>query len=141
MREPRRKYTGCLATKLTPDDYTYCLQEYNNPQEKYEKYKLVPNNALRETRYWKAISEGNEQEAKLLKLPEKAKISYLPMGLFAYYEQHPERYQAYIEELATQKKFLEAVCSSVAKGVTTRDRERLRQRIYASIGEEEEEEI
>mgnify|MGYP006973178385 CR=1 FL=1 len=44
MRKPKRKYTNCLATRLISDDYTYCLQKYSNPQKKYEKYKLVPNN-------------------------------------------------------------------------------------------------
>ena len=140
MRMPRRKYLGCIATRVNPDDYGYCLTEYDNPNEQYEKYKMVPNNALREQVYSKALARGDAAASRALQLPEKAKISYLPNGLQTYYRAHPARYDAYLYELGTQKKFLEAVRTSIAKGLTVEDRERLRGRVLASIGVEEEEE-
>jgi hypothetical protein len=92
MRVPNKKYLGCLATRINPEDYEYCLHEYDNPNEHYEKSKLVPNiNALRETVYSKAVARGDQAAARALQLPDKAKISYLPAGLHSFYENHPDK--------------------------------------------------
>jgi hypothetical protein len=40
MTQPRRRYLGCLASKLEPDDYKGCLDTYDD--EKYERFQLVP---------------------------------------------------------------------------------------------------
>lgn len=48
MRLLKRKYLECIATRVEPDDYSYYLTKYNNSNEKYEKYKLIPTNTLRE---------------------------------------------------------------------------------------------
>jgi hypothetical protein len=64
---------GCLASRLQPEDYAYCLQDYHDiPGMPYNKLKLVPTNAFR-TSYSKALVRGDTRSA--LRLPENANIS------------------------------------------------------------------
>ena len=41
MSQPRSRFKGCLATKIDPDDYRVCLNDYDDP--KYDNMKLVPS--------------------------------------------------------------------------------------------------
>ena len=45
---PRRRFKGCLATKIQPEDYEQCLDNYDDPM--YDNIKLVPT-ALKDRVY------------------------------------------------------------------------------------------
>ena len=81
MKSARKKYVECIATKTSPKVYKEYLDEYNNPVENYEKISIVPYNVLRQKQYENELELGNSQRTRVLKLSEKAKISYLPKGL------------------------------------------------------------
>ena len=42
MSEPRRQFTGCLATRLKETDYQHCLDNYDQ-NEDYAAIELVPS--------------------------------------------------------------------------------------------------
>ena len=43
LTQPRRRYIGCLATKLDPEDYRDCYTAYD---PKYDNIKLVPQGLI-----------------------------------------------------------------------------------------------
>ena len=59
MKQAKNKYVGCLATKIQPDIYGSCLDEYNDPKAKYEQYKIIPFHALKEHQYETELSNKN----------------------------------------------------------------------------------
>ena len=99
MVEPNRGFRGCIATKVDPQDYQTCTQEYDNPE--YQDIELIPYRALKQCVYTKT---GNE-----LLAPSKGRINMLPKGLRAYYLQHPDDYTSYIQEHKQELKLLKTV--------------------------------
>lgn len=96
MENARKKYVGCIATQTPPNVYEECFDEYNDSTENYEKYNIVPYTALRQKQYENELALGNEQHAGVLKLFKRAKISYLPKGLWQNINAHPEKFNDYL---------------------------------------------
>ena len=90
MALPRKQYKGCLATKLKPEDYEYCLSNYDDSEADYEKYSsLVPYNAVKQKEYNKAILRKDYETAKYLVLEPDATIRDLPLGIRRYIKRIP----------------------------------------------------
>jgi len=138
MKAARKKYVGCIATKTPPEVYEDCLDEYNDPTESYEKYSIVPYNALRQKQYDHELELGNSQRAGVLKLTERTKISYLPKGLRQYIDAHPEKFNDYLREIKAEGEYLDAVKHAMRNEKDLNARERMRGRLYDYITEEKE---
>jgi hypothetical protein len=106
MRTPKKKYVGCLATKLKPEDFGDCLKEYDDPKKHYEKYGIIPYGKLRQDVSDKLRVQGRYNDADVLQMPVKAQISDLPRGLKQFYREHKEKYHQYMEEAEEVGRFL-----------------------------------
>ena len=95
MVQPRRRYQGCLATKIQPEDYRSCLDEYNDP--KFDNIQLVPN-ALKKHVY-ETTQDGKLREA-LAPTIQNPKNSFadLPSGLKSYIKHNPSEFASYVNE-------------------------------------------
>jgi hypothetical protein len=78
LTQPRKRYLGCLATRLQPDDYAHCLDKYDSPD--YDNIGLVPNK-LRQRVY----DNGDDAVKGILaNSVEGRRFSDLPSGLKHY---------------------------------------------------------
>jgi len=68
IKTAKKKYVGCIATKMLSKVYEDCLNEYNDTAESYEKYSIVPYNALRQKQYDHELELENNQCVRVLKL-------------------------------------------------------------------------
>ena len=95
LTQPRRRYIGCLATKLDPEDYRDCYTAYNDP--KYDNMKLVPQ-GLKKHIY----NTTDDTELKNALMPsvmnEKNSFSDLPSGLRRYIRSNPTEFANYVQE-------------------------------------------
>ena len=95
MRQPRNRFMGCLATKLQPEDYSSCLDDYND--EKYDNMKLVPSSPKK-----RVFESTQDQELRTALEPtitnEKITFSDLRTGLRRYMRVHPAEFKNYFDE-------------------------------------------
>ena len=138
MKPVRKKYVGCLAAHTSPEIYEECLEEYNDLIENYEKYSLIPYNALRQKQYENELELGNTQRAGVLKLSENARISYLPKGIRQYIDSHPEKFASYLREVKAESDYLHAIKEAMRHEKDLDEREKMRERLYDYITEEKE---
>ena len=107
---PKKQYKGCLSTKLKVKDYEECLGQYDDPDQHYEKYStMIPNNAIRNREYHKAVVLNDHARAGILKLPDNITIRDLPAGIRLYMKSHPEQYRDYMKELKAEREYLKAI--------------------------------
>jgi hypothetical protein len=119
MREPRRRYLGCLATKLGPDDYEGCLDSYDNPD--YDNIKLVPS------RLKQRVFENGDQATRstLERSVTRPGVSFsdLPSGLKHYISSNPSEFKNYYEE----RRHEVGLMRSVLKNLSTKEKKQLRE--------------
>ena len=70
---------------------------------------MIPNNAIRNREYHKAVVLNDHARAGLLKLPDNITIRDLPAGIRLYMNSHPEQYRDYMKELKTEREYLKAI--------------------------------
>ena len=109
MTQPRRGFVGCVATKLKPEDFRNCAENYDRPE--YQSISLVPSASLKQSAYQKTASGVLAPRAG-------THISQLPKGLKAYIYANPESYQDYLEERRAELDYL------LAMGRNAREAER-----------------
>jgi hypothetical protein len=122
MAQPRRRYEGCLASRLQPEDYEHCLDNYDDP--KFENLSLVPSSLKQ-----RVHDRGNEQIKDLLapSLTRKGKTtSDLPAGYRQYISKHPDEFKNYFEQRRHELGLLKAVL----RNLSNEDKRRL-QEYYA----------
>jgi hypothetical protein len=143
MTQPRRRYLGCLASKLEPDDYKGCLDNYDD--EKYERLKLVPS-GLKQRVYQNTTDEALRTALGRTIHNPKSSFSDLPTGLRRYIKLHPTEFKNYFDERKYELKLIK----SVLKNLSPQDNTALRrhfqqqqnmtfedfQRLVSSSGEE-----
>lgn len=109
MAPHNRRYKGCLATRLTPDDYTYCLDNYNDAQ--FERYKMVPP-ALKGRVY-------NDTEDDALKNALSGAVvgrtlSDLPTGFRYWISNHPAQFSSYFTERKQELSLMKTILKNMS---------------------------
>jgi len=137
MKQAKNKYVGCLATKIHPDTYNTCLHDYNNPKSRYEQYKIIPYNALKQQQYENELSNKNFDQARALKLSDKAKISYLPKGVRQYIDAHPHEFSDYLHEIKSEAQYLDAINRAMRNEKDVNQRARIRKQLMGVIEDNE----
>jgi hypothetical protein len=119
MTQPRRRYLGCLASKLQPDDYKGCLDTYDDV--KYERLKLVPSGLKQ--RVYQNTTDATLRTAlgPTINNP-KTYFSDLPTGLRSYIKFHPTEFKNYFDERKYELKLIK----SVLKNLSPEDKTALR---------------
>jgi hypothetical protein len=111
MTAPRRRYQGCLATRLKPADYENCLDNYDN--EEFDSIGLVPSRALQQRVYDRGdvTTRGILQETLSRKT---GTISDIPSGYRQYINKHPDEFKDYFEQRRHEFGLLKAVLRNLS---------------------------
>lgn len=104
MSQPARQMKGCLATRLKPADYEYCLQNFDQDID-YEKMKIVPANALKQSVFEKYPESRNVLQKYD---PDKLQVGVLPAGIQRYIKQHPREFVSQMDLTAAQLEHMAA---------------------------------
>ena len=117
MTKPRHRYLGCLATKIQPEDYEDCLENYDNPD--YDNIGLVPS------RLHQRVYENGDDKTKGLLGPtiENKSFSDLPTGLKHYMSSHPSEFKNYYN----QRRHELGLMRSVLRNLGPREKQILRE--------------
>ena len=110
MAEPRRRYQGCLATRLKPTDYEHCLDNFND--EAYDNVGLVPSSLTQ-----RVYDNGNASTRNVLqqKMQQKTNtFSDLPNGLRSYISKNPDQFKEYYEQRCHEVGLLKAVLRNLS---------------------------
>ena len=121
MAEPRRRYLGCLATKIQPEEYQACLDEYDYPA--FDKIKLVPPSL--KSRVYERTSDAHTRTVLAPSVSGKS-FSDLPSGIRHYIVSNPSQFKAYFD---TRRHEL-GMMKSVLKTLTPEQKDSLRT-VYA----------
>jgi hypothetical protein len=111
MTQPRRRYLGCLASKLEPDDYKGCLDTYDD--EKYERLQLVPSGLKQRVYYSTSNPTLRAALAPTITNP-KTSFSDLPTGLRRYIKLHPTEFKNYFDERKYELKLIKSVLNNLS---------------------------
>jgi hypothetical protein len=119
MTQPRRRYQGCLATRLKPQDYEHCLDNYDN--EQYDNMGLVPA-ALKQRVY----DRGDVATRGILEqtLSRKGNVlSGIPASYRNYISKNPDLFKNYFE----QRRHELGLMKSVMNNLSNEDKRKLQQ--------------
>ena len=119
MTVPNRRFRGCLATKIQPEDYTTCLNEYDD--ERFEHIELIPS-ALK-----KLVHETTENVELRTALGQtvgnpKVALTDFPKGLRHYMKTYPTEFKNYFNERKHELQFLK----SLVRNLNLQEKEALR---------------
>lgn len=109
MIEPRRRYVGCLATKLKPEDYRDCLDNYDSSE--FDTVKLIPS-ALKQRVFQN--TRNDKLKAALAPSINNTKFSDIPSGLRHYINSNPGQFQKYYEERRQEMNLIKAVLNNLS---------------------------
>lgn len=116
MAEPRRRFVGCLATKIKPEDYSDCLAKYDD--QRYSNIKIVPP-ALKSRVYQNTDNE--DLKKALMPTISKGRLSSLPQGLKHYITTNPSEFKQYFDDRTREMNLIHAVINSM----TPQERDKL----------------
>ncbi|PRP87895.1 hypothetical protein PROFUN_02632 [Planoprotostelium fungivorum] len=85
MNKPKKQFLGCVAKHTPPEVFQKCVEQYDDPDAKYEQYKIIPYSGLRNSAYEKELNAGHTNRAAVLRPPPGMKIQHLPKGIREYY--------------------------------------------------------
>lgn len=104
MSQATRQMKGCLASRLKPTDYEFCLQNFDQDID-YEKIKIVPANALKQS-----VFEKYPESRDALKKydPDRLEAGVLPAGIQRYIAQHPREFVSQMDLTAAQLEHMAA---------------------------------
>ena len=118
MTQPRKRYVGCLATKLQPDDYKDC---YDSNYSKYDNLQLVPSGLKKHV--FNTTDDPELKEAlQASVLNPRNGFSDLPSGLRSYIRSNPSEFASYVEERKQELRLLR----SVLRNMPIQEKQRLR---------------
>ncbi|PRP75422.1 hypothetical protein PROFUN_15695 [Planoprotostelium fungivorum] len=63
MSKPKKQFLGCVAKHTPPEVFQKCVEQYDNPDAKYEQYKIIPYSGLRNSAYEKELNAGHTNRA------------------------------------------------------------------------------
>jgi hypothetical protein len=107
MTQPRRRMTGCLATKIQPEDYADCLDNYND--DRYDNIKIIPT-ALKQR-------VGEHTQNPVLKsalLSTTTGFNDLPSGLRTFIKRNPTEFKNYFQERRHELNLIKSVMKNLA---------------------------
>jgi hypothetical protein len=110
MNAPRARYKGCLATRLQPTDYEYCLNNYDD--EQYDRIGMVPN-SLKQRVY----DNGDVATRGILKETLTRKtgtLSDIPNGYRSYISKNPDKFKDYFESRRHELGLLRSVLRNLS---------------------------
>jgi hypothetical protein len=110
MAEPRRRYQGCLATKLKPTDYEDCLDTFDD--DAYDNIALVPPSLAQ-----RVYDKGNTATRNILEQKitrNTGTFSDLPNGLRSYISKNPDQFKDYYEQRRHEVGLLKAVLRNLS---------------------------
>jgi hypothetical protein len=110
MTQPRRRYQGCLATRLKPQDYEHCLDNYDD--EQYDNMGLVPA-ALKQRVY----DKGDVATRGILEqtLSRKGNVlSGIPAGYRNYISKNPDQFKNYFEQRRHELGLMKSVMNNLS---------------------------
>jgi len=106
LKEPKKQYLGCIATKISPNDYRYCVDHYDEDPD-WAGIEIVPP-ALKQSVFAKTGHEHLRPKVDK-RTGEPKLLSTLPRGLMAYYFKHPDHFVEYLNELRAKVQYLTAL--------------------------------
>jgi hypothetical protein len=134
MKLPKKQYRGCIATRLDAEDYEFCNQDYANPEKHYERYSaMVPTQSIRQAEYNKARNRGDEKSQKVLQLDSEMTIRDLPRGIRLYMNDNPEKFDAYLQEIKAEQRYLKSIKNSVNSSTPLGQRQAKYEQMYNSV--------
>jgi hypothetical protein len=110
MTQPRRRFQGCLATRLKPSDYDHCLDNYTD--EQFDNVKLVPP-GLKQRVY----DRGDVATKGILEqtLTRKGNpMSDIPAGYRYYMSHNPDKFKEYFEQRRHEVGLMKAVMRNLS---------------------------
>ncbi|PRP74944.1 hypothetical protein PROFUN_15067 [Planoprotostelium fungivorum] len=84
QQSKQKQFLGCVAKHTPPEVFQKCVEQYDDPDAKYEQYKIIPYSGLRNSAYEKELNAGHTNRATVLKPPPGMKIQHLPKGIREY---------------------------------------------------------
>ena len=126
MNKPRRQFQGCLATKVSPEGYQDCLENFDDPNRQYEKIATVPS-ALKVSVYEKTRDPELKQALHPTISNPRFYASDLPSGLRQYIQRFPTEFRQYFDERRHELGLLKAVLRSLSPEAKRELRQRYQQ--------------
>ncbi|PRP76650.1 hypothetical protein PROFUN_14976 [Planoprotostelium fungivorum] len=109
--------------------YQKCVEQYDDPDAKYEQYKIIPYSGLRNSAYEKESNAGHTNRAALLRPPPGMKIQHLPEGIREYVSKNSSEFKEYLDEISAETKYYSTISRLVKKETVPDARDRIRRRI------------
>ncbi|PRP73281.1 hypothetical protein PROFUN_16752, partial [Planoprotostelium fungivorum] len=78
QQSKQKQFLGCVAKHTPPEVFQKCVEQYDDPDAKYEQYKIIPYSGLRNSAYEKELNAGHINRATVLKPPPGMNIHHLP---------------------------------------------------------------
>ena len=110
LTQPRKRFKGCLATKIEKEDYQECLDNYDS--EEYQNISLVPS-ALVDRVYHNTQDDALKQALEKTVRSRSHRPSDLPSGLRYYMKTHPSEFKTYYEERRHEMGLMRAIIKSL----------------------------
>ncbi|PRP73882.1 hypothetical protein PROFUN_16476 [Planoprotostelium fungivorum] len=129
MNKPKKQFLGCMAKHTPPEVFQKCVEQYDDPDAKYEQYKIIPYSGLRNSAYEKELNAGHTNRAAVLRPPPGMKIQHLPKGIREYVSRNPSEFKDYLDEISAETKYLSTISRLVKKETGPDARDRIRRRI------------
>jgi hypothetical protein len=107
MRQPRKRMLGCLATRIQPEDYTHCLDNYND--DRYDRIAIIPTGLRR-----RVIDNTEDPQLKSLLVSKSTTFTDLPTGLRTYMKRNPTEFKNYYNERRHELALIKAVMKNLA---------------------------
>ncbi|PRP73735.1 hypothetical protein PROFUN_16482 [Planoprotostelium fungivorum] len=62
QQSKQKQFLGCVAKHTPPEVFQKCVEQYDDPDAKYEQYKIIPYSGLRNSAYLSTISRLVKKE-------------------------------------------------------------------------------
>jgi len=113
MAQPRRRFLGCIATKVQPKDYEDCLDNFDN--DKYDNIGMVPS-ALKQRVYDNTSNQLVKAALEPTVVSKWYSANDIPSGLKAYIGKHPSEFKNYFSERRHELGLMKAVLRNMTPG-------------------------
>ncbi|PRP74954.1 hypothetical protein PROFUN_15077, partial [Planoprotostelium fungivorum] len=101
--------TCVLCSLQYPSSDSVSCIWYDDPDAKYEQYKIIPYSGLRNSAFEKELNAGHTNRATMLRPPFGMKIQHLPKGIREYASRNPSEFKDYLDEISAETKYLSTI--------------------------------
>ncbi|PRP75410.1 hypothetical protein PROFUN_15480 [Planoprotostelium fungivorum] len=106
QQSKQKQFLGCVAKHTPPGVFQKCAEQYDDPDARYQQYKIIPYSGLRNSEYEKESNAGHANRAAVLRPPAGMKIQHLPKGIREYVSRNPSEFKDYLDEISAETKYL-----------------------------------